>query len=98
MTSSPATLMYAAGVESDAHPPELAHGGRLTATGCALPEKFPVVSTQWVGTRPPFGLRNCTVTHPRSLHGLLPRFQIPSATMKLPAAPPPRDGEYAICN
>jgi hypothetical protein len=32
------------------------------------------------------------------LHGRLPRFQIPSATMKLPAAAPPSAGEYASCN
>jgi hypothetical protein len=44
------------------------------------------------------GLRNCTVAQPRSLHGRLPRFQIPSATMKLPAAAPLSACEYAICN
>ena len=98
MTSSPATLMYAAGVESGAHPPAPAQGRRLTTLDSALPEKSDVVSTQWAGTRPPVGLRNCTVAQPRSLHGRLPRFQIPSATTKLPAAPPPSACEYAICN
>jgi hypothetical protein len=95
--SSPPTLMYAAGVEAGAHSPAPTHGRRLTVLGCALPELFDVVSTQCVGTRPPVGLRNCTVAQPRSLHGRLPRFQIPSATTKLPAAPPPSACEYAIC-
>lgn len=90
--------MYAAGVEAGAHPPAPAHGRRLTDLGCALPEVFDVVSTQWVGTMPPVGLRNCTVAQPRSVHGQLPRFQIPSATMKLPAAPPLSACEYASCS
>jgi hypothetical protein len=90
--------MYAEGVEVGAHPPAPTHGTRLTVFGCALPELFDVVSTQCVGTRPPVGLRNCTVAQPRSLHGRLPRFRIPSATTKLPAAPPLSACEYAICN
>lgn len=97
MTSSPATLMYAAGVETAVHPPEPAQGRRLTATGGALPEKSPVVSNQFVGTRPPVALRNWMVAQPRSLHGRAPRFQIPSAIVKLPAAPPLSDCEKAIC-
>src|SRR6202035_4807805 len=97
MTSSPATLMYAAGVAPAVHPPDPAHGRRLTATGCALPEKSPVVSNQFVGTRPPLALMNWMVAQPRSLHGRAPRFQIASAMVKLPAAPPLRDCEKAIC-
>jgi hypothetical protein len=91
-------LMYAAGVEAGVHPLAPAHGRRLTDLGCALPELFDVVSTQCVGTRPPVGLRNCTVAQPRSLHGRLLRFQIPSATTKLPAAAPLSACEYASCN
>lgn len=37
------------------------------------------------------------VGQPRSLHGRAPRFQMPSAMVKLPAAPPLRDCEKAIC-
>jgi hypothetical protein len=96
--SSPETLIYAPGVELGVHPPVPAHGKRLTVLRTTLPEKSEVVSTQWVGTRPPAALSNCTVAHPRSVHGRLPRFQIPSATAKLPAAPPPKPGESASCN
>jgi hypothetical protein len=96
--SSPETLIYAPGVEFGVHPPVPAHGRRLTDLNTTLPEKSEVVSTQCVGTRPPAALSNCTVAQPRSVHGRLPTFQIPSATAKLPAAPPPSAGESANCN
>lgn len=97
-TSSPPTLIYAPGMESGVHPPVPAHGRRLTDLRITLPEESEVVSTQCVGTRPPEALSSCTVAQPRSVHGRVPRFQMPSAMTKLPAAPPPSPGETAICN
>jgi hypothetical protein len=96
--SSPATLTKAPGVELGVHPPVPAHGSRLTDLRTTLPEKSEVVSTQCVGTGRPAALSNCTVAQPRTVHGWLPRFQIPSATTKLPAAAPPSAGESSICN
>jgi len=88
--------MNAAGAASDAQPFAPSQGSRLTASGCALPKKVAVDSTQCVGTSPPAGLRNCSVAQPRNLHGRAPRFQIASDTAKLPAAPPLSAGQYAI--
>jgi hypothetical protein len=95
---SPETPIYAPGVELGVHPPVPAHGRRLTVLRTTLPEKSDVVSTQCVGTRPPVALSNCTVAQPRSVHGRFPRFQMPIATTKLPAAAPLSPGESASCN
>ena len=90
--------MYAAGAASAAQRFGCAQGIRLTATSRALPEKVDVGSTQWVGTRPPAVLRNWSVAQPRSLNGLAPLFQTASDIAALPAAPPLRAGQYAICS